>query len=309
MRGHKRKFIPDAYEHIYQHGINYNLIFYSLEDRLVFFTIFAVMAWQYGICVLTLALMFNHFHTLLRATSSKVIALFIGTVTSTYAMAFNRDAGRKGALFEKAYGSAPKTGDKKVRTNIAYIFNNSVEKQLFHRAEDDRWNFLAYIGNDHPFSPPIVLEKVSRHLKASLKEVERHVKDHAYLRYPVIRRLYKKLSANEREQLTDYIISRYLPIDKAALLSFYKNYPSMVLAINSNTGSEYDLKEEYKADSDLAYREMLGILGKSSFSGKPHSVIAAPSEKKGKIADYFRQATSAKDYQIARLLHLTNADT
>lgn len=304
MRGHKRKFIPDAYEHIFQHGIDYNLIFYSLEDRLVFFTIFSVMAWQYGICVLTLALMFNHFHTLLRAVSSKVLALFIGTVTSTYAMAFNRDAGRKGALFEKAYGSAPKSGDKKVRTSIAYSFNNSVEKLLFTRAEDDRWNFLAYIGNDHPFSSPIIMARASRHLKAAIKEVDHHVQDHAYLRYPVIRRLYRELSVEEREQLTDFIISRYLPIDKAALLGHYKDYPSMVLAINSNTGSEYDLKEEYKADSDLAYREMLEIVGQSSFGGKPHSVITAPLKKKKEVADYFRRATSAKEYQIARLLHL-----
>ena len=78
----------------------------------------------------------------------------------------------------------------------------------------------------------------------------------------------------------------------------------MVLAINSNTGSEYDLKEEYKADSDLAYREMLEIVGQSSFGGNPHSVITAPLKKKKEVAEYLRRATSAKEYQIARLLHL-----
>ncbi|MBR4774768.1 MAG: hypothetical protein IK008_01555 [Bacteroidales bacterium] len=304
MRGHKRKFTLDAYEHIFQHGIDYNLIFYSREDRLVFFTIFSVMAWNYGISVLALALMFNHFHTLIRAASPKVKALFIGTVTSTYAMAFNRDSGRKGALFEKAYGNAPKTTEKKIRTCVAYHYNNSVEKQLFARAEDDRWNFLAYIGNDHPFSRPIQREKATGPMRIALKEVDNHVRDHAYLSYAVLRRIYKKISAAEQEQLTDYIISRYLPIDKAALLSFYKDYPSMVLAINSNTGSEYDLKEEYKIDSDQIYVEMLEIIGQSGFAAKPHAVLSASDEKKEMLADLLRHTSPAKDYQIARLLHL-----
>ena len=304
MRGHKRKFIPDAYEHIFQHGIDYNCIFYSREDRLVFFTIFAVMAWQYGVSVLALALMYNHFHTLIHTVSSKVTALFIGTVTSTYARAFNRDCGRKGALFEKAFGSAPKSTEKKIRTTVSYNYNNSVEKQLFKRAEDDRWNFLAYIGNDHPFSEPIIQKKASKDLRAALKEVDSHIKDHAYLRYKVIRRLFRKLSPDEKEQLTDYIISRYLPIDKDALLSFYKDYPSMLLAINSNTGSEYDIKEEYKNDSDCIYTEMLEAIRQAGFVKKMHDVVSASSEKKIQIADYLRNNTPAKEYQINRILHL-----
>ena len=303
MRGHKRKFHPDAYEHIYQHGIDYDLIFYSREDRLVFYTIFSVYAWEYGVSVLALALMYNHFHALASAASSKVLALFIGTVTSTYARAFNKDAGRKGPLFKKAYGSAPKSKEKKIRTCIAYIYNNSVEKQLFSRAEKDRWNFLAFIGNNTPFSKPITRKKASKALKASLKEVDAHVKEHAYLRYPVIRRIYKKLSSDDKERITDYIIGQYLPIDKESLLSFYKDYPSMLLAVNSNTGSEYDLKEEYRNDSDQIYTQMLESLGRSEFAGNPHGIVSLPRSKKMKAADYLRSNTPAREYQIARLLH------
>ena len=224
MRGHKRKYYPDSFDHIFQHALGYRVIFYSLEDRLVFYTIFSVMAWRYQVTVLTLALMYNHFHSLIQASTSKVRSLFIGTVTSTYAMAFNRDAGRKGALFEKAYGSSPKLGEKKIRTSIAYNFNNSVEKGLFCRAEDDRWNFLAYINNDHPFSKPILQGKVSKTMRGRIKELDAHVRDHAYLGYSTVRRLFRELSSEEREQMIDYIISKYLPIDKAALLSFYKYY-------------------------------------------------------------------------------------
>ena len=130
-----------------------------------------------------------------------------------------------------------------------------------------------------------------------------HVKDMVYLNYKTIRRLFKGLSAKEHEQLLDYIISRYLPIDKDTLLSFYKGYDEMVMAINSNTGSEYDIKEEYNNDSDRIYTQMLNLVEKSSFAEKPHSVIMAEERKKWQIAAILKQRTGAKDYQVARVLH------
>lgn len=303
MRGHRRKYNGEAFEHVFQRAKQYHVIFYSSEDRLVFYTIFSVMAWRYGVSVLALALMYNHYHTLFKSVLPKVRALFIGTVTSTYAKAFNRDSGHKGALFEKAYGNALKLGEKKVRTTVSYCYNNSSEKRLVVRAEQDRWNFLAYIDNDHPFSEPIILEKASARLRAALKEVDAHVADHAYLRYGCIRRLFGGLSAREKEQLTDYIISRYLPIDKELLLSFYKDYDSMVMAINSNTGSEYDIHEEYRNDSDEPYTQMIKMLSASSFASNPHRVLSASPEKKARIASVLRRTTSAQEYQIGRFLH------
>ena len=303
MRGHRRKYNGEAFEHVFQRAKQYRVIFYSSEDRLVFYTIFSIMAWRYGVSVLALALMYNHYHTLFKSVLPKVRALFIGTVTSTYAKAFNRDSGHKGALFEKAYGNALKLGEKKVRTTVSYCYNNSSEKRLVVRAEQDRWNFLAYIDNDHPFSEPIILEKASARLRAALKEVDAHVADHAYLRYGCIRRLFGGLSVREKEQLTDYIISRYLPIDKELLLSFYKDYDSMVMAINSNTGSEYDIREEYRNDSDEPYTQMIKMLSASSFASNPHRILSASPEKKARIASVLRRTTSAQEYQIGRFLH------
>lgn len=303
MRGHRRKYNGEAFEHVFQRAKQYRVVFYSSEDRLVFYTIFSIMAWRYGVSVLALALMYNHYHTLFKSVLPKVRALFIGTVTSTYAKAFNRDSGHKGALFEKAYGNALKLGEKKVRTTVSYCYNNSSEKRLVVRAEQDRWNFLAYIDNDHPFSEPIILEKASARLRAALKEVDAHVADHAYLRYGCIRRLFGGLSAREKEQLTDYIISRYLPIDKELLLSFYKDYDSMVMAINSNTGSEYDIREEYRNDSDEPYTQMIKMLSASLFASNPHRILSASPEKKARIASVLRRTTSAQEYQIGRFLH------
>lgn len=308
MRGHKRKFNPNVFVHVFQHALQYRVVFYSMEDRLVFYTIFSVIAWRYGVVVLALALMYNHFHCLIQATSSKVMALFIGTVTSVFASAFNRDIGRKGALFEKAYGNSLKWDAKSIRTSIAYNYNNSVEKGLFTRAEDDRWNFLAYVNSDHPFSSPIVLNKASKRLRGALKDVDAHVRDKAYLSYATVRRLFTGLSNAEREQLLDYTIARYFPIDKQQLVGFYKGYDEMILAINSNTGSEYDIKEEYTRDSDTIYSQMLDLVYKSSFSHKPHSIVSASLDKKKEVAMVLRRKTGAKEYQICRILHTDMCD-
>ena len=304
MRGHRRKIPSDTFQHIYQRSIKQFVIFYSTEDRLVYFTIFAVMARTYGIIVLALALMFDHIHSLIRAVDRKGYARFVGVTTLTFALAYNRDSGRKGALFEKAYSNAPKRRDKDVRTCVAYNYNNSVEKKLFARAEEDRWNFLAYIGNSHPFSAPIDRKKASKKLLLSMDAATRYHKRNEYLGYPVVRKLFDGLSADEREQLLDFIISLYLPIDRERLLGLYKSYDDMVIAINSNTGSEYDIDEKFDPESHQDFAQMLEIMRRSSFADDPRSIILAPKAKRRQIADTLLHLTGGSRNHVKRFLHL-----
>lgn len=304
MRGHKRRMPPETFQHIYQRSINQFIIFYSMEDRLVYFTIFAVLARTYRIVVLALALMFDHIHSLIQASERKTYATFIGVVTLTFALAYNRDSGRKGALFEKAYSNAPKRRDKDVRTCIAYNYNNSVEKKLFARAEEDRWNFLAYVDNPHPFSAPIDRKKASKKLIRSMEAATRYHKRNEYLDYPVVRALFDGLGVDEREQLLDFIISLYLPIDRERLLGFYKSYEDMVIAINSNTGSEYDINEFFDPESHQDFAQMLEITGRSSFADDPRSIILAPVSQRRQIANTLLRLTGGSRNHVKRFLHL-----
>ena len=304
MRGHKRRLPPETFQHIYQRAIDMFVIFYSMEDRLVYFTIFAVMARTYQVVVLALALMFDHLHSFVKALDGKTYARFVGVTTLTFALAYNRDSGRKGPLFVKAYGNAPKRKDKDVRTCIAYIYNNSVEKLLFARAEQDRWNFLAYIDNPHPFSAPIDRKKASKKLLLSMEAATRYHKRNEYLDYPVVRKLFDGLRADEREQLLDFIISLYLPIDRERLLSFYKSYEDMVIAINANTGSEYDIDEKFDPGSHQDFAQMLEILRRSSFADDPRSIILAPKAKRRQIADTLLHLTNGSRNHVKRFLHL-----
>lgn len=304
MRGHKRSFPPDTFEHIYIRAINMFVIFYSMEDRLVYYTIFSVLARRYGIVVLALALMFDHIHHLIKAISAEIYEKFIGVTTSTFAMAYNRDSGRKGPLFVKAYGNSAKRRDKDVRTSTAYNYNNSVEKKLFTRAEQDRWNFLAYIDNPHPFSKEIDRKTASKKLLRSMDAAMLYHGRNEYLDYPVVRRLFDGLDSEEYEQLLDYIITLYLPIDKDALLGFYKSYDDMVIAINSNTGSEYQIREAYDPESHQGFVSMLEMTRQSSFSNDPRSIILAPVEQKKQIAEVFIKRLGVSRSQAKRFLHL-----
>ena len=304
MRGHKRKLPPDTFEHIYIRSLNHFVIFYSMEDRLVYYTIFAVLAKRYGITVLALALMFDHIHHLIKAASKELYGKFVGVTTSTFAMAYNRDSGRKGPIFEKAYGNGAKRRDKDVRSCIAYDYNNSVEKRLFGRAEQDRWNLLAYIDNPHPFSEEINRKTASKKLLKSMDAAILYHGRNEYLDYPVVRKLFEGLALDEREQLLDFIISLYLPIDKEALLGFYKGYEAMVNAINSNTGSEYDINEYFDPESHQDFVQMLELTARSSFAADPRSIILAPEGQKWKIAEVFLGQTDASLNHVKKFLHL-----
>ena len=304
MRGHKRKLPSDTFEHIYIRSINQFVIFYSMEDRLVYYTVFAVMAKRYRVTVLALALMFDHIHHLIKTISRELYGKFIGVTTSTFAMAYNRDSGRKGPLFHKAYGNSAKRRDKDIRNCIAYNYNNSVEKLLFNRAEQDRWNLLAYIDNPHPFSKEICRKTASKKLLKSMDAVILFHGRNKYLDYPVVRKLFEGLGLEEREQLLDFIISLYLPIDKECLLGFYNSYDAMVLAINSNTGKEYDMNEIFDPESHQDFVRMLELTQRSSFADNPRSIILAPEEQKRKIAKAFMERTGASLNHAKRFLHL-----
>lgn len=304
MRGHRRKLPADTFEHIYIRSLNQFVIFYSMEDRLVYYTVFAVMAKRYRVTVLALALMFDHIHHLVKTTSKEIYGKFVGVTTSTFAMAYNRDSGRKGPLFHKAYGNSAKHRDKDVRSCIAYNYNNSVEKILFNRAEQDRWNLLAYIDNSHPFSGEISRTTASKKLLKSMDAAVLYHGRNEYLDYPVVRRLFDGLVPEERGQLLDFIISLYLPIDKESLLGYYKSYDAMVLAINSNTGKEYDMDEIYDPESHQDFVRMLDLTLRSSFAADPRSIILAPDDQKWKIAQTFMDRAGASLNHAKRFLHL-----
>lgn len=204
-----RKFINDEVNHTYQRTRSGFNIFYEVEDYLVYYTIFSTMAVRYGMIVYGLCLMIDHVHSLTSALSRSSFSQFMSNVTIQFVKEFNMAHGRDGAFFEESFGSAPKAGMKLLRTAIAYLFNNPVERFLCRRAQDYRWNFLAYANSDNPFSEPVSLKTASRRMRRALKEVDGTHARNRHLTYAQLRRMFASLDKKEKNQFIDYIIVRY----------------------------------------------------------------------------------------------------
>ena len=303
MRNGNRKFFREEVMHVYQRAINGFNIFYTLEDRLVFYTIFSVFLRRFNITALALCLMSYHFHAFLICGSRQTFYKFVSSVTSLYSRLFNESVSRKGRLFDKSFGSAPKMGEKQVRSAIPYLFNNPVEKNLCSDPQAYPWNFLAYLDSDNPFSDRICRDKCRRRLRRSLSEVDSTFSSDCWMSYAQLKRIYKGLSDMEKRQLTDYIIKKYLPFDVMKLCSYYKSLDMMKIAIRSNTGSEYNIREEYNPYSDTAYQEIENYIS-DKVTADIKDVISLSVEERITLAADILSNTNATPRQVAKYLHL-----
>ena len=298
----KRKFYPGEIMHIYQRTVSGFNIFYSAEDFLIFYTIVSVYARRYDIVLLGLCQMIDHIHLLGSSRNLESMSKFISAYTSRFVKEFNRRTGRTGHLFEKEYGSAIKRETKKVRSAIAYLFNNPVEKMLCTRAEEYRWNYLEYYG-EVSLKP---LRQCSWKLQKSIKIIQERFSSGQYLKYNLIEMIFKGLDKIEAEDLTARIIKLYFPFDVKKVTGYYKSYADMLTAINSNTGSEHDIMEHSYSKTDVPYREMMVILKREGITDI-RSVIMWREEDKKRIASLLKSRTSATHRQIRKFLHMEYA--
>lgn len=290
--------------HTYQRSVSGFNIFYEVEDYLVYYTIFSVMSRRYGMVVYGLCLMIDHIHTLTTTSSCKTFSKFMSNVAIQFVKEYNRYHNRVGPLFSECFGSAPKAGLKRLRTAIAYLFNNPVERLLCKRAQEYRWNFLAYAASDNPFSDPLVLKKASRRLRRALKEVDGTLKRNEYMTYVQLKRMFVGMDAREKNQLIDYIIVRYNIIRYEDLTTkCYDGYENMLMAINSNAGSEYEVQELRYGRSDAEYRYLYKYVHEKGFKDAGE-VISLPSDSKFKLMVDMMNETSVSKLQICKFLHL-----
>lgn len=303
----RRKFVNGEVNHTYQRTVSGFNIFYEVEDYLVYYTIFSVLAIKYGIVVYGLCLMIDHIHSLISASDRKTFCNFIRHVSLLFVKEYNKEHSRSGSLFQEGFGSAPKIGLKRLRTAIAYLFNNPVERFLCSKAQEYRWNFLAYAQNNNPFSEPIKLRHASRALRRAIMEVDGTRERGQHITYTMIKRLFSTLDKKEKKQLTDYIIIRYSVIRYDLLTACYGGLGNMILAINSNSGSEYDINETICGQSDTEFRELHRYVHAEGFENAG-DVISLDENCKLHLMEKMQKHTSASVYQIRKFLHHEDRD-
>lgn len=295
----KRRFIADEVMHVYQRTVSGFNIFYSFEDFLVFYTIVSVYARKYEITLLGLCQMIDHVHLLAYARNLSSMSRFVSAYTSRYVKEFNSRIGRTGKLFEKEYGSAIKKEAKKIRSAIAYLFNNPVEKKLCTRAEDYRWNYLKYYTETDIRS----IRYCSSRLRKSVRIVKERFSKGMYLKYGLTDTIFKGLDKEERKYMIDYIIKLYFPFEIKEVTKYYRSYDEMLTAINSNTGSEHEIHEHYYGKTDMPYREIVTYLKRHGFEDT-RSVITMDEDEKRQLTSLLKSKTSATYIQIRKFLHI-----
>ena len=302
MKGRYKKFRPNTVQHVYQRTIKGHLLFYSIKDYLVFYTIAAVVARRYGVQVLGLCLMVDHFHVLCICQSKKQFSAFMRDLTRWYALLFNQHYGRKGSIFTPRFGSASKVGEKKVRMAIAYLYNNPVERKICSNVMDYRWNFLAYAQKTYPFSE--ANEKMSKDYYRAVKMIQAQKRDNEPVNFAMLDRLMAPLSLAEKQRLTDMTIKEYAFVDYQKSTSYYKSFRKMVDAINGNTGAEYDVKEVFEPGSDRIYYALAKAVDGLSEYRDIRNLLSAPEDERRRIGVQLKTITGCTRRQIEKFLRL-----
>ena len=299
-----RKFYKDIINHCYQRTADNGVLFYTVSDHLVYFTLYCVLAKKYGIKVFSLCQMPDHVHDAVATKRQKNLVEFKRELNSRFAREYNKHCGTEGQVFEMPFGSAPKYNDKNARSVIVYIGNNPVERLLVRQAEEYRWNYLAYAFCPYPFSEKIVIRRSSKALRAAVKVVKAEHKAGRHLNYTILKNLTEELSASEKQQFTDLVISTYNVIDYMAACRFFDTYSDMLSAMHVTTGSEHDLNEVFVGKSDKPYSRMTAIITSCTEYKDIHQILALDKDAKWDLFLLLRKKTDVMGEQIMKFLHI-----
>lgn len=293
-------FRADAVQHIYQRSYDHGVIFYTLADRLVYYSLAAVKSKAHGVRITAASIMFTHVHQAAVAACLADIREYLHDLNSSYSRLYNCHYSRQGRLFEKPPGRSQKTTLKDKRSNFIYVSNNHVEKRLCSEAVQERWSLLAYAISDHPFSAALDLKHASPTLQKAIRLVNRRYSKLKGLEYCDLEKILPSLDSTEREQFADYVISRYALVDFSYGINLFGDISQTLTAVSSTTGGEYEIREDYDSFSDTAYSEMIAYMQKSGRLKDVYSMNT--TEKNSYLFDILRH-TSATLYHLRKFFH------
>ena len=299
----------DSFYHIYQKSADGSLVFYTVRDHLMFFMVFCLAAKKHGIEVIGLCQMPDHTHGLIRRVSAPVLTAFVSEYTRDFSATYNAWYGRSGALFSHGFGRALKSGDKAIRTAIAYLYNNPVEKWICKKAHEYQWNYLSYYTSSFAYSERIVFHNARLALRNAIRTIRFQYRSGHVVSYEMMDCFLKELRPDEIRYLIDYIIKTYNCINYQSLLSRYESYESMLKAFSSMTVKEYDIKEEFTPGSDLAYGRIHKCLNHLLPNMSIRDILALPVEKREPLFKKVQRLSRASERQVVKYLQLTRKTT
>ena len=254
-----------------------------------------------GLCVLAFSIMFNHIHSLFKDISKQELSKFQLRLLTNFTQEYNAEYGRSGPIFRHPYGKAVKKTAKNIISCVAYVFNNPVAGRMCRKAAESRWTMLAYYRNPNPFSEKLV-KRNSRHaMRDALKIVDIYHAEGKWLGYAVLRRIYGRLDAGEKRQMTDYIISKYIFLQYDSLEILFGSLDKTLKTVDSIAGNEYELEDEFGDHSN--YQKMIAHSRILGFEGPDFEKLSDGEIRRLSRALYSKVNPSSD--QMRKFLHLS----
>ncbi len=299
----ERKYSFKGYVHIFCITADRGICFYTMADCLVWFTLFCILAVKYHVRVIAVCIMLNHFHIEAKFPSKHVMSTFMRELNSRFTQQYNRRYCLTGPLFHERYGSSLKIKEQRIKDNIVYICNNPIGKRAVHRAEEYRWNFLAYMESDRPFSAPVIIRKCSKQFLIVRSEVLRRARCRQPLDYNFFDGIYSELSLHERKQIVDRIIVSFNVLDYGELRNVWGGYGQICQMLQMVSGSEYDLADDDSAEDYKHYYQMTHIVEESGFDIWNRRFTGLPDKEIRRIAREIAEKVDATKAEVAKFLH------
>lgn len=252
---------------------------------------------------MSVCIMLNHYHIQLRAPSSEDLSSFMRDLTALFTRMYNRHYGLTGPLVRGQFSNACKQKDQKIKENYIYICNNPVVKHAVSRAEQYRWNFLAYMESPNPFSEPIGPDYYSEALERVLAIVRVWRKTGRPVDYLFFDGLYSRLTEREKGQVLDYIVTEYNVIDYATAKQKWGGYQTICEMLSTVAGTEYDLAEEYIKEDYRHYYKMIRLARSEGYDLSRIRLRGLSLNEQFRLACLFQDKADASQVEITKFLH------
>ena len=298
----KRIYKEGVPQHVYYRGKDTGIIFYCQQDCIYFITLYTCLAEGYGITTTAFSLMPNHAHAQQSASQRNTFSAFNQHFASVFARVYNRQHRRTGGLFDRPFGSYPKSTGKLIKSNLSYICNNGAEGKLSKGILDYRWSLMAYYGSRHPFSEKVRKEKSSKKLRDAMRLVTYYRKSRKPLDYCIQDMLFEDLDKKEKAQMVDFILSEYNPIEYEGLKVSFGSFDKAMAGMEANSGSEHDIPEDW--DDYSVYNKLNSMVLKRGYDLKVINFENTDKEELMELRKNLKRSTKATEKQLDKYLHM-----
>jgi coproporphyrinogen III oxidase/REP element-mobilizing transposase RayT len=144
------KLEKDHYYHIFNRGINSDIIFQN-DDNMSYFLKLIEKHLNDKVAVIAYCLMNNHFHLIVKILSKETIATqSFSNLFNAYAKAFNKQQNRTGTLFERPYKRIKIYDENYLKNLILYIHKNPENHGVVKQFQTYKFSsFQEYFQNNN----------------------------------------------------------------------------------------------------------------------------------------------------------------